>query len=93
MANNPPTSDTIRLTPAEDAPRVGHPTQPLEIEEPGVAEEDINFPTGTKLWLTVASLCVALFLKGLVCSLLVDSVGYLGIDIVLGSHYCRSRST
>ena len=29
-------------------------------------EEEINLPTGPKLWLTVATLCVTMFFKGLV---------------------------
>ncbi len=68
MANAPSTSDTIQTMPAEDTVQAGHPAEQLEIEEVGVPEEEINFPTGPKLWLTVATLCVAMFLKGLVGS-------------------------
>jgi hypothetical protein len=46
---------------------IGRPTEHLEIEESGTTEET-NYPTGYKLWLTVISLCLAMFLKGLVSS-------------------------
>jgi hypothetical protein len=56
---------------AEDAARtrVGHPSEQLETVENEVSEEEINYPVGLKLWLTVASLCITMFLKGLVSSL------------------------
>ncbi len=67
MAIETATGDIIRPVSAEETVRVGHPTEQLKIEENGVSEE-ISYPTGHKLWLTVASLCIAMFLKGLVCS-------------------------
>jgi hypothetical protein len=67
MAIETSTEDIIRAVSAEETARIGHPTEQLEIEENGVSEE-INYPTGHKLWLTVASLCIAMFLKGLVRS-------------------------
>lgn len=51
----------------QPVPIIGHPVEHLEIEENGTTEE-INYPTGYKLWLTVISLCLAMFLKGLVSS-------------------------
>jgi hypothetical protein len=52
----------------QDTTCAGHPTEQVEIEENAVPEEEINYPTGPKLWLTVATLCVTMFLKGLVRS-------------------------
>lgn len=69
MANDTPseaTRDSIRPVSTEDTARAGHPAEPLEIEENGVPGEEVNYPTGPKLWLTVATLCVTMFLKGLV---------------------------
>ena len=51
----------------QPVPNIGHPEEHLEVEETGTTEE-INYPTGYKLWLTVISLCIAMFLKGLVSS-------------------------
>ena len=44
------------------------PQEPLEVEEGGISDEDIIYPTGRKLWLTMTSLCIACFLNGLVGS-------------------------
>jgi hypothetical protein len=68
MANETPTEDAVRPVSAEDTARDGRPTEQPEIEENGVPEEEVNYPTGPKLWLTVATLCVTMFLKGLVRS-------------------------
>jgi hypothetical protein len=62
MANNMSSEDAIRPVTTQ----IGHPAEPLEIEQGHVSEEEINYPTGHKLWLTVATLCVTMFLKGLV---------------------------
>ena len=43
---------------------VGIPTEELEIEEPGVPEDNnISYPTGTKLWLAILSLAVTSFVS------------------------------
>lgn len=42
------------------------PTSALEIEEPHDDEENIVYPTGPKLWSTMASMAIACFLSGLV---------------------------
>jgi hypothetical protein len=44
------------------------PVETFEIEEEqnGDAEESIVYPSGSKLWFTMASLCIACFLSGLV---------------------------
>ncbi|CAG7558085.1 unnamed protein product [Fusarium equiseti] len=41
------------------------PMEALQVEEPHNEEEDIVFPTGPKLWSTVVSMCIALYLSGL----------------------------
>ncbi|KAG4292442.1 hypothetical protein FPRO06_13695 [Fusarium proliferatum] len=41
------------------------PTSTLEIEEPRDNEENIVYPTGPKLWSTMASMAIACFLSGL----------------------------
>ncbi|KAJ4031155.1 hypothetical protein NW761_013222 [Fusarium oxysporum] len=41
------------------------PTSALEIEEPHDDEENIVYPTGPKLWSTMASMAIACFLSGL----------------------------
>ncbi|KAK2123206.1 major facilitator superfamily domain-containing protein [Fusarium oxysporum II5] len=41
------------------------PTSTLEIEEPRDDEENIVYPTGPKLWSTMASMAIACFLSGL----------------------------
>lgn len=48
----------------------GQPQEQLQIEEPESTrdvEDDIDYPTGAKLWLTVICLCITFFLHGLVC--------------------------
>jgi hypothetical protein len=69
MANDASTDDTVRSMPANNTADVEHPTEQLEIEENGVPEDETIYPTGPKLWLTLATLCVTMFLKGLVFSL------------------------
>lgn len=47
----------------------GRPQEQLQVEEPEPprdAEDDIDYPTGAKLWLTVLCLCLTFFLHGLV---------------------------
>ena len=69
MANAGITDETVQPVPAEDPAHVGHPTEQLQIEENGVPEDETIYPKGPKLWLTLATLCVTMFLKGLVFSL------------------------
>lgn len=57
-----PVQPTAEENPDTTTPR---PDQ-LEIEESGTSDESINYPTGPKLWLTMISLCTAIFLNGLV---------------------------
>jgi hypothetical protein len=64
MAND--TEETIRPVSIDATSRVGHRTEQLEIEQNSVPQSEINYPTGPKLWLAVGTLCVTVFLKGLV---------------------------
>ncbi|KAF5023421.1 hypothetical protein F66182_4521 [Fusarium sp. NRRL 66182] len=41
------------------------PTETLEVEEPRNDDDDIVYPTGPKLWSTMASMSIACFLSGL----------------------------
>lgn len=49
-----------------DTTAQSRPTSTLEIEEPRDDEENIVYPTGPKLWSTMASMAIACFLSGLV---------------------------
>jgi hypothetical protein len=75
MATSTTTQDDV--VHAVSSPGSDPPVSPeqLEVEEPGVSEENIIYPSGLKLWLTMASLCPSIFLNGLVS----------GIDILHGS--------
>lgn len=67
-------SETLTQTPVDtailqsniDSPSESRPIEALQIEEPSNEEENIAFPTGPKLWSTMASMSIALFLSGLV---------------------------
>ncbi|KAG4271856.1 hypothetical protein FPRO04_10588 [Fusarium proliferatum] len=48
-----------------DSTAQSRPTSTLEIEEPRDDEENIVYPTGPKLWSTMASMAIACFLSGL----------------------------
>jgi hypothetical protein len=50
------------------ADNLGQPREQLEVDDGGISDENITYPTGPKLWLTMASLCLACFLTGLVGS-------------------------
>lgn len=52
-----------------DTIEVGRPHELLEIQDSAAGqeeEEEMVYPTGPKLWMTLISLCIALFLHGLV---------------------------
>ncbi|KAK2758190.1 hypothetical protein FQN54_004034 [Arachnomyces sp. PD_36] len=59
--------NVAQVTPAraEEAGAPGKPQEQLEVEEAELADEDIVYPTGPKLWLTIGSMCIAQFLHGL----------------------------
>lgn len=49
-----------------NTPQQSRPTSTLEIEEPRDDEDNTVYPTGPKLWSTMASMAIACFLSGLV---------------------------
>jgi hypothetical protein len=63
VTERPLTATVPISTDAASPPR---PIEALQVEEPRNEEEDIVFPTGPKLWSTVVSMCIALYLSGLV---------------------------
>ena len=66
MVNDLAIQDAVRPVSTELTSRVGHPMEQLEMEQSSAPEVEINFPSGPKVWLAVATLCVTMFLKGLV---------------------------
>jgi hypothetical protein len=66
MAEEISTATAVQMTFTQDTDNLGQPREQLEVEEGGLSDENINYPTGPKLWLTMTSLCVAFFLNGLV---------------------------
>jgi hypothetical protein len=52
--------------PIEGASTPGRPQKQLEIEETDFSDDNVIYPTGPKLWLTMGSMSIALFLHGLV---------------------------
>ncbi|KAH8807374.1 major facilitator superfamily domain-containing protein [Xylogone sp. PMI_703] len=65
MLNDTVTEDAGRPVSTQLTSRIGHPMEQLEIEQSSAPEVEINYPTGPKVWLAVATLCVTMFLKGL----------------------------
>ncbi|UZP39292.1 hypothetical protein NXS19_007108 [Fusarium pseudograminearum] len=57
--------DTATLQSNADSPGESRPIEALQIEETSNEEDNIVFPTGPKLWSTMASMSIALFLSGL----------------------------
>lgn len=51
-----------RTSPAQTA----MPTEQFEVQEAESGQSEIIYPKGWKLWSTMASLCIACFLSGLV---------------------------
>ena len=66
MAEDTSTANSPQMASTEDTGTLRLPAEQLEVEEAGISEENINYPTGPKLWLTMSSLCIAYFLNGLV---------------------------
>jgi hypothetical protein len=63
IAPAPATADELPV------PIVGHPREQLSIEEPVLTtteEPAVQYPSGAKLYMTLASLSLSLFLQGLV---------------------------
>lgn len=65
-------SITVVESSAEPNPAVNHPPPIEQLEviddghDHGESEQNIVYPTGPKLWVTITSLCVACFISGLV---------------------------
>ena len=68
MAEDTSTENVIQTASAHDTDNLRQPQEQLEVEDGGISDENITYPTGPKLWLTMASLCLAYFLNGLVGS-------------------------
>lgn len=67
--NNPTDTEAIQPHRENAAIVPGRPQEQLEIEEAETAretEDEIEYPTGAKLWTTLVCLCLSLFLHGLV---------------------------
>jgi hypothetical protein len=62
------TEDVVQTASTHDTDNLGRPREQLEAEEGDISDENITYPTGPKLWLTMTSLCIAYFLNGLVGS-------------------------
>ena len=56
-----PATENVQETNSQEAPR-----ERLEVEEPPSDEENIVWPSGSKLWLNMASLLLTQVLLGLV---------------------------
>lgn len=68
-SSNHADSELIEPHRSEVAVVPGRPQEQLQVEEPEPTrdtEDDIDYPTGAKLWLTVICLCLTFFLHGLV---------------------------
>ena len=75
----------------DDTTQQSRPTSVLEIEEPRDDEDNTVYPTGPKLWSTMASMAIACFLSGLVTcpmSFLTDNGP---LTTLTGPHHCRRR--
>lgn len=68
MAEDTSNENVVQTASTHDTDNLGQPREQLEVEEGGISDENITYPTGPNLWLTMASLCIAYFLNGLVSS-------------------------
>jgi hypothetical protein len=66
MAEEISTATAVQMASTQDTDNLGQRREQLEVEEGGLSDENINYPTGPKLWLTLTSFCIAYFLNGLV---------------------------
>ena len=62
------TENAVQAASTHDTNNLRQPREQLEVNEGGISDENITYPTGPKLWLTMTSLCIAYFLNGLVGS-------------------------
>ncbi|KAJ9658573.1 hypothetical protein H2198_003591 [Neophaeococcomyces mojaviensis] len=49
----------------DEQPATSQPQEQLEIREPSTEEDETKYPTGSKLWLNLASIMMCSFLRGL----------------------------
>lgn len=63
LTQQPLNSPAVQITANAEPPR---PIETLEVEEPRNDEDNMVFPTGPKLWSTMASMAITCFLSGLV---------------------------
>lgn len=68
MAEGTSTENVVQMASTHDTANLRQYREGLEVDEGGIPDENITYPTGPKLWLTMASLCIAYFLNGLVGS-------------------------
>jgi hypothetical protein len=86
------TENAVQAASTHDTDNLGQPREQLEVDEGGISDENITYPTGPKLWLTMTSLCIAYFLNGLVGSRnVIEGTGKLRVN--LGPHHRCSRCT
>ena len=62
-------ADTVQTCTVQSPSTPGQPLERLEVEEPNEGEDNINWPSGHKLWLNMASVFMTQIVLGLVgCS-------------------------
>jgi hypothetical protein len=92
LTQQPLNSSAVQITANADPAR---PIEALEVEEPHNDEENIVFPTGPKLWSTMASMAITCFLSGLVSQTWTfTSVAQEAfLPTPTGPHYCGRGCT
>jgi hypothetical protein len=92
VTQQPLDSIAVPITANAEQPRS---IEALEVEEPRDNEEDIVFPTGPKLWSTMASMAITCFLSGLVSQTwTLSSVTQEAFSPTpTGPHYCSRGCT
>jgi len=58
--------DTLGMEPGATTTMPGHPREQLQVDNESTPNQEIRYPTGSKLWLTFASVLMVSFLHGLV---------------------------
>lgn len=66
MADTASLRDSLPTTSAATTIVPGQPHEQLQIEAESTPDEEIQYPTGVKLWLNLASMVMVSFLHGLV---------------------------
>ena len=69
MAASPTTQDnTVQRVSSRASESVPNTMEQLEVGTSESESPEVVYPSGLKLWFAMASLCIAIFLTGLVCS-------------------------